>query len=282
VTYSFVDEVLQAKLVPDSPAICLQNPISDDMKAMRTTLFPGLLQTISYNQKRQQNRIRIFESGLVFNRQDSETLQTPMIGGAIVGDVNPQNWAGDNRAADFFDLKGDVETLLEMSHVLDKVRFEAREYPMLHPGQSAAIVKDGRTVGVMGQLHPSLLKPTGVSGKVYVFELRLDAISKAQVPQAKPVSKFPEVQRDLAFVVTEDLPMRALLDAIHLVKSDLLKGIEVFDIYRGQGVDDGYKSVALTLKIQHQERTLQDEEVDTLVAQVIEMAKENVQAELRQ
>jgi phenylalanyl-tRNA synthetase beta chain len=282
VTYSFVDEVLQAKLVPDSPAICLQNPISDDMKAMRTTLFPGLLQTISYNQKRQQNRIRIFESGLVFNRQDGETLQTPMIGGAIVGDVNPQNWAGDNRAADFFDLKGDVETLLEMSHVLDKVRFEAREYPMLHPGQSAAIVKDGRTVGVMGQLHPSLLKPTGVSGKVYVFELRLDAISKAQVPQAKPVSKFPEVQRDLAFVVTEDLPMRALLDAIHLVKSDLLKGIEVFDIYRGQGVDDGYKSVALTLKIQHQERTLQDEEVDTLVSQVIEMAKENAQAELRQ
>jgi phenylalanyl-tRNA synthetase beta chain len=131
-------------------------------------------------------------------------------------------------------------------------------------------------------LHPSLLKPTGVSGKVYVFELRLDAISKAQVPQAKPVSKFPEVQRDLAFVVTEDLPMRALLDAIHLVKSDLLKGIEVFDIYRGQGVDDGYKSVALTLKIQHQERTLQDEEVDTLVSQVIEMAKENAQAELRQ
>lgn len=282
VTYSFVEEDLQAKLVPDSPAICLKNPISDDMKAMRTTLFPGLLQTVSYNQKRQQSRIRIFESGLVFNIQDGETLQTPMIGGAIVGDLHPQNWAGDNRAADFFDLKGDVETLLEMSHVLGQVRFEAREYPMLHPGQSAAIVKDGRTVGVMGQLHPSLVKTTGVSGKVYVFELRLDAISKAQVPQAKPISKFPEVQRDLAFVVSESLPMHDLLDAIQQVESDILQGVEVFDIYRGQAVGEGRKSVALALKIQHQERTLQDEEVDALVSQVIDMAKEKVQAELRQ
>lgn len=281
VTYSFVEENFQKALTPELPYICLRNPISDDMKAMRTTLFPGLLQTVSYNQKRQQPRVRIFETGLVFTQLDGETQQTPVIGGAIVGDVKPASWSGENRASDFFDLKGHVETLLAMSHVREQVRFEPHQYNVFHPGQSAAIVKDGRTVGMMGQLHPSLMKQAGVNGKVYLFEMRLDTITKMDIPAAKPISKFPEVQRDLAFVVDESLPVQQLLDVIHAVKTDLLQSIEVFDIYRGQGVEEHQKSIALTLKLQHQDRTLQDEEVDALVNEIIAKAEADISAQLR-
>nr|Q31F19.1 RecName: Full=Phenylalanine--tRNA ligase beta subunit; AltName: Full=Phenylalanyl-tRNA synthetase beta subunit; Short=PheRS [Hydrogenovibrio crunogenus XCL-2] len=281
VTYSFVEETLQQKMMPSIPYLCLQNPISDDMKAMRTTLFPGLLQTISYNQKRQQNRIRIFESGLVFTRYNEETQQTPVIGGAIVGDLNPANWSGENRPVDFYDLKGDVETLLAMSHVQDKVRFEPTEFAIFHPGQSAALILNGQTVGLMGQLHPGLVKSAGVSGKVYLFQMDLATIMETKVPAAKPISKFPEVQRDLAFVVDAELPVQKLLDAIDHVQSDILKAVEIFDIYQGEGIEETQKSIALTLKIQHQDRTLQDEEVDQLIEQVILKAKEQVNAELR-
>ncbi len=178
VTYSFVEENFQKALTPELPYICLQNPISDDMKAMRTTLFPGLLQTVSYNQKRQQPRVRIFETGLVFTQMDGETQQTPVIGGAIVGDLHPANWSGENRAVDFFDLKGHVETLLAMSHVREQVRFEPASIQCIPSWSIGCDCKRWPYSWFHGQLHPSLTKQAGVNGKVYLFEMRLDTITK--------------------------------------------------------------------------------------------------------
>ena len=284
ITYSFVEEAKQKLLEPELPYVLLQNPISDDMKAMRTSLFSGLLQSVAYNQNRQQSRVRLFESGLVFYKNDSDptgATQIPMFGGVIVGNVSASGWDEEERLVDFFDLKGDVETLIRMSHQLANIRFEPCEHPSLHPGQSAAIVKDGKEVGMMGQLHPSLVKPMGVSGKVYLFQIRQDALMTMQVPVAQAVSKFPEVQRDLAFVVDESIAVQALIDSIVAVKSDILNAVELFDIYRGQGVENTQKSIALTLKIQHQDRTLQDEEVDALISEVLASAKQAVNAELR-
>ncbi len=282
VTYSFVEEKVQEKLVPELPFVVLKNPISDDMKAMRTTLFLGLLSTISYNQNRQQNRIKIFESGLTFIKLDGDLKQLPVIGGAVVGSKCPANWAvEEDRNMDFFDLKGDVETLLSMSHIKGKVRFEAHEYAIFHPGQSAAITLNGRTIGFMGQLHPSHTKMVGVSGKVFLFEIRLDALSKMTVPTADKLSKFPEVQRDLAFVVEESLPVQDLLDAVKEVESDILQSVELFDVYRGEGVENNQKSIALNLRIQHIDRTLQDEEVEAVVLEVIKLAEQKVSACLR-
>jgi len=284
VTYSFVEEDKQKLIAPDLPYVLLKNPISDDMKAMRTTLFPGLLQSIAYNQNRQQPRVRLFESGLVFYKNDTDptgATQIPMFAGAIVGSVADSGWDENERKADFFDLKGDVETLLRMSHQLGKIRFEACNHPALHPGQSAALMKDGKEVGVMGKLHPKLVKPMGVSGDVYLFQIRQDAIMTMDVPAAKAISKFPEVQRDLAFVVDEVTPVQSLLDSVMQVNSDILQSVDLFDIYRGQGIEADQKSVAITLKIQHQDRTLQDEEVDSLVEQVLASAKQAVNAVLR-
>ena len=281
ITYSFVEETFQKKLIPDAEAVLLKNPISDDMKAMRTTLFPGLLQTVAYNQKRQQNRLKFFEMGLVFERQGEEIIQTPMIGGAMVGAVNGVNWTGEDRIVDFYDLKGDVERLLSLSHVKHRIRFESTQLSLMHPGQAAALYQGGRLVGYLGQLHPGLAKMSGVSGKVFLFQLALDVILTQQVPMAEAISKFPEVQRDLAFVVSENTPVQALLDALYRVENAWLKSIELFDVYRGQGIDEDQKSIALTLKLQHPERTLQDEEVEQLVQAYIAQAAEQVDATLR-
>jgi phenylalanyl-tRNA synthetase beta chain len=284
ITYSFVEEAKQKLLEPELPYVLLQNPISDDMKAMRTSLFPGLLQSVAYNQNRQQPRVRIFETGLVFYKNDSDptgATQVPMMGGVIAGQVAATGWDEQERPVDFFDLKGDVETLIRMSHQVANIRFEACNHPALHPGQSASILKGGKEVGVMGQLHPSLVKAMGVSGNIYLFQIRQDALMTMQVPAAQAVSKFPEVQRDLAFVVDENLSAQSLIDAVVSVKSDIFKAVDLFDIYRGQGVEPTQKSIALTLKIQHHERTLQDEEVESLVAEILKAAKKSVNAELR-
>ncbi|MCF6346177.1 MAG: phenylalanine--tRNA ligase subunit beta [Thiomicrorhabdus sp.] len=284
ITYSFVEESKQKLLEPTLPYVLLKNPISDDMKAMRTNLFSGLLQSVAYNQNRQQPRVRLFESGLVFYKNDSEptgATQVPMLGGVITGNAFASGWDAVERTVDFFDLKGDVETLIRMSHQQESIRFDVCEHPALHPGQSASIMKNGKEVGIMGQLHPSLVKPIGVSGKVYVFQICQDALMTMQVPAAKAISKFPEVQRDLAFLVNEGTAVQALVDSIMAVESDILKSVELFDIYRGEGVDASQKSIALTLKIQHQERTLQDEEVDALISEVLISAKQAVNAELR-
>lgn len=284
ITYSFVEESKQKLLEPKQPYVLLKNPISDDMKAMRTNLFSGLLQSVAYNQNRQQPRMRLFESGLVFYKNDSDptgATQIPMLGGVITGNKSASGWDGVERVVDFFDLKGDVETLIRMSHQVENIRFEACKHPALHPGQSASIMKNGEEVGIMGQLHPSLVKPIGVSGKVYLFQIHQDALMTMQVPAAKVISKFPEVQRDLAFLVDKDLAVQALIDSIVAVESDILKSVELFDIYRGDGVDASQKSIALTLKIQHQDRTLQDDEVDALISDVLASAKQAVNAELR-
>lgn len=284
VTYSFVAEDKQKTIAPDLPYVLLKNPISDDMKAMRTTLFPGLLQTMAYNQNRQQSRVRLFEAGLVFYKNDQDSTgatQIPMLGGAIVGSVTKAGWDADSRNVDFYDIKGDVETLFSMSHQLENIRFEKCNNPALHPGQSASITKDGQEIGIIGQLHPQVVKTMGVSGTVFMFQIRQDALMTMNVPMAQPISKFPETQRDLAFVVEETLPVQQLIDAVTSVKSDILQSVEVFDIYRGQGIEETQKSVAIALKIQHQERTLQDEEVESLVNNILLSAKDKVNAELR-
>ncbi|WP_319381337.1 phenylalanine--tRNA ligase subunit beta [Thiomicrorhabdus sp.] len=283
VTYSFVEENKQKCLAPDLPYVLVQNPISDDMKAMRTTLFPGLLQSVAYNQNRQQPRVRLFESGLVFYKNDQDSTgatQVPMIGGAVVGKVAASGWDEVERNVDFFDVKGDVETLLRMSHQIGKIRFEPCSHPALHPGKSASLVKNGKEVGIIGQLHPQWVKTMGVNGNVFLFQVRQDALMTMEVPCAQAISKFPEVQRDLAFVVENELSVQSLLDAV-MVESDILRSVDIFDIYRGQGLAENQKSVALTLKVQHQDRTLQDDEVDQLIAQVLESAKQKVNAVLR-
>ena len=284
ITYSFVDEAFQQKLMPYLPAISLKNPISDDMRAMRTSLFPGLLNTISYNQNRQQASMKLFESGLVFINQDNtidNLIQQPMLAGAMVGNLKTTNWAEENRVIDFYDLKAQVEAILEMSRLKDDVIFVPQSFSVYHPGQSAAIMLAGKQIGSLGQLHPALVKDANVSGKIFMFDLLQSAIAKTKLPVASKISKYPEVQRDLAFVVEQDLPVQKLIDVLQSGKTNILKSIEIFDVYQGEGLADNQKSIALSFKMQDTQKTLQDEEIDTLMLNLIELAKETISAELK-
>lgn len=281
ITYSFVEEPALQKLSPDMSYVVLQNPISEDMKVMRTSLFPGLLKTVSYNQNRQQNRIRLFETGLVFSQEATEILQVPVIGGVICGDVAPVGWNEAPRNVDFFDLKGDIENLLSMSHLQGQVRFESAQSTEFHPGQCAAITLNGQRIGLMGQLHPKWQKVFELNGAVFMFQLFMDSLLKMQVPAVSGISKFPEVQRDLAFLVERQVSVQTLVDTVKSVHSDILQAVQLFDVYQGQGVADTHKSIALSLKIQHTERTLQDSEVDALIQQIIEQARVSLGAQLR-
>lgn len=281
ITYSFVEESALQKLSPDIPYVLLKNPISEDMKAMRTSLFPGLLQSISYNQKRQQSRVRLFETGLIFSRETNQIQQTPVIGGAVCGDVAPFGWSENPSSVDFFDLKGDVENLLAMSHLHGQVRFKPTQSAEFHPGQCAAIMLADQPIGIMGQLHPQWQKSFGLNGAVFMFQIFMDSLLTMKVPTVTGVSKFPEVQRDLALLVEHSVSAQAIIDAVYQVNSELLKNVQVFDIYQGQGVAETHKSVALSMKIQHQDRTLQDEEVDALIQQIIDKTHAAVGAQLR-
>jgi len=281
ITYSFVDPALQSRLDPDSTPIPLSNPISTDMAVMRTSLWPGLVKAVAYNQNRQQVRVRLFESGLRFRREGEETRQTPVLAGVVAGTPHPEQWGEPQRPVDFYDLKADIEALLGLGGPGDAFAFSPARHPALHPGQSAAISRAGEHVGSMGALHPGLLHPLGLTGPVYLFELSLAAIEAGRLPHFQALSRFPAIRRDIAIIVDEQISAQAVRKCIGQVASDVLKKLELFDVYRGEGIDSGKKSLALGLTLQDASRTLTDEEVDGLVRRVVESLNQDLGGTLR-
>lgn len=269
ISYSFVAPEQQKALDPDGVAPALANPISSDMAVMRSSLWPGLVKALSHNLNRQQSRVRLFETGLVFRGELDTLEQTPMVGGLISGARLPEGWNGGRDKVDFFDLKGDVEALLALGGNLAAWRFDAAEHPALHPGQSARLLLNDEPVGWMGALHPATRAELGLKVEVFVFEIMLSAACAGRLPRFAPLSKYPEVRRDLAFVVEEGVHVQSLLDAIRAQAGEWLTDLRLFDVYQGQGVADGHKSLALGLTWQHPSRTLNDDEINQLVDAIV-------------
>jgi phenylalanyl-tRNA synthetase beta chain len=281
ITYSFVDPTLQARIEPAEEAIRLANPISADMAVMRTSLWPGLLQALLYNRNRQQERVWLFESGLRFRRRGGETVQEAVIAGVASGSALPAQWGVARRTLDFFDLKADVEALLSLTGGSGGFSFEPARHPALHPGQAAALRRGDVEVGLLGALHPGLLRTLDIQGPVYLFELRLAELQAGLLPRFEPVARFPAIRRDLALVLEEAVPAEAVNACIGQAAADMLKNLELFDVYRGEGVDPGRKSLALALTLQAADRTLQDAEVDALIDRVVDALKRQLGATLR-
>ena len=280
ITYSFVDEEIQKAVAPDDQFIRITNPISSELSVMRTTLWCGLLNAALYNTKRQQSRVRLFESGLRFLSKDNETIQQRMLSGLVLGGVFSEQWAEKSRKVDFFDLKGDLEALFHLTG--SNVQYVATNHPSLHPGQCAEIINaQGESIGLMGMLHPTLEKQLGFETPVFLFELDLELVFKKQIPQFEVLSKFPSVRRDMALIVEEKVTVSALTDCIHNCNEKIIKDVLIFDIYRGVGVDDGYKSVALSLILQDSTQTLTDSEIDAIFNKVLDALKNNINAKLR-
>ncbi|WGE91967.1 phenylalanine--tRNA ligase subunit beta [Actinobacillus genomosp. 1] len=284
VTYSFVDPKKQSLLHPNQEALILPNPISSEMSAMRLSLLTGLLDTIVYNQSRQQTRVRIFEGGLRFvpdATAESGIRQEFVFGAAIVGDKRPVHWENKGEAADFFDLKGDMERVLSLTSARHDLQFVAKQFPALHPGQSAAIMLDGKEIGFIGSVHPSIVQKLGIKGKPVVFEILGDAIANRPVPTAKEISKFPANNRDIAVVVDENVPAGDVLEACRRAGGSKLIAVNLFDVYRGVNLAAGKKSLAISLTVQDTEKTLEEEEISAVTQAVLAELAQRFQAYLR-
>lgn len=284
ITYSFVDPKIQQLLHPGEENLILPNPISTDMSAMRLSLWSGLLTTVVYNQNRQQSRVRIFESGLRFvpdTQADLGIRQDLMLAGAICGNRYEEHWDLARNTVDFYDLKGDLESVLALTGKLSDIEFRAQANPALHPGQSAAIYLAGECIGFIGVVHPELERKLDLNGRTVVFEVLWSKLADRVVPEAQDVSRFPANRRDIAVVVAENVPAADVLAECKKVGANQVVGVNLFDVYRGKGVADGYKSLAISLILQDTGRTLEEEEMAATVAKCVEALKERFQASLR-
>lgn len=281
ITYSFVSPELQARVEPRLEGLRLANPISADLSVMRLSLWPGLLQSARYNQARQQERVRIFETGLRFIPAPEGLRQEPGLGALVVGGVAPEQWGQPNRASDFFDLKADLEAILATSGAPGRFRFLPDEHPALHPGQSARIELDGRPVGLIGMVHPGLASALDLVGDAYLFELDLTALSPGVLPRFTPISRFPAIRRDLALVVDASVPFAAIESCVRSALPELLREVVLFDVYAGESIDSGRKSLALGLILQASSQTLTDEAVDQAVTRVLDRLASEFGARLR-
>ena len=285
ITYSFVDPKVQNALFPDEKGLVLPHPISSDMSVMRVSLWPGLLQAAAYNQKRQQTRVRLFETGLRFlPREDAPNgvAQEPVIGGLLVGRREVESWHGEDAQVDFFDAKGDVEALLALTAGHGVVSFQAAEHSALHPGMSAEILLDGKSIGYLGALHPQFTKLLGVNGRPFIFELDLKALSIRQLPAAKAISKYPANRRDIAITVKDVVPVGAILSYVENIGVNQLVGLNLFDVYKGKGIEPGFKSLALSLILQNADKTLEEAEIQEAVDTVVKGLESEFGAALRE
>lgn len=286
ITYSFIDPRWSQTFDPENQPIALANPISADLAVMRTSLLPGLAKALSHNQKRQQPRVRLFESGLRFIKQGEATLQEPMLAGLISGSRQLEAWTNKAEAVDFYDIKGDFEALIALGRKPDQWQFRPGNHPALHPGQSAEILHlsaDGhwQSAGWIGALHPQLMKTLDIRGNALVFEVKLSSVMSGKVQRFGSLSRFPEMRRDLALLVDESVAVGALLQEAQNQGGEWLQKVTLFDVYQGQGIPEGKKSLALGLTWQHPSRTLTDEEINTQVNQVVTAFSQGFAAELR-
>jgi phenylalanyl-tRNA synthetase beta chain len=281
ITYSFVDPKLQQIFDPQVEPVALANPISADMAVMRTSLLPGLVAAVQRNTNRQQPRVRLFETGLRFVPAASGLQQVNTLAMVVTGQRLAETWASAAEPTDFFDIKGDLESVLALTRQADAFGFAASERAALHPGQTACITYTGQPIGYVGALHPSVVAELGLNAPLYVVEIDLEPVLAAELPKFEELSKFPEVRRDLAVVVDKSVASAELMSNVLAIAGTYLTDLRLFDVYEGKGIDPKRKSLALGLTFRDHSRTLSDEVVNLAVDQVIDSLEKNYKAELR-
>ncbi|MES2405208.1 MAG: phenylalanine--tRNA ligase subunit beta [Pseudomonadota bacterium] len=283
ICYAFVDPRLLQSWQFDAGAIPLANPLSADLAVMRTSLLPGLAEALKRNRNRQQTRVRLFESGVVFERgeADAAPVETTMLAAIACGQAHAEQWGEPKRALDFFDIKGDLESLIALSGDPSAWSFDAAGIPAcLHPGRSARVLRDGVAVGVIGALHPALQRQLDVP-ETQVFEVRLDALRKRAIPLAYALPNFPSIRRDIAIEVEESVEWAQIARTIRSGLPTMVNEPVLFDCFRGPGLSQGRKSLAIGLILQDSSRTLTDQDADRSVAEVVKLLESEFGARLR-
>jgi phenylalanyl-tRNA synthetase beta chain len=276
ITFSFVEPQWEADLAGETNPIRLLNTIASPLSVMRSSLLGGLLANVRYNAARRLNRIRVFEVGRVFQR-DASVADSPLevagvrqpmrIAVAACGPAYEEQWGEPGRPIDLFDLKADVEALCAPRIP----RFEAAAHPAFHPGRSARVLLESRPVGWIGELHPQWQQKYELSQGVICFEVEAEGIQDCPMPAVTVPSRFPPVMRDIAVLVDTNISVQALLDAIDGEKPDIVQGVHLFDLYQGQSLVRGKKSLAFRVVMQDTERTLTDAEADSARDALVEL-----------
>ncbi|WP_286237442.1 phenylalanine--tRNA ligase subunit beta [Neptuniibacter halophilus] len=283
ITYSFIEAGLAKQFDDQYDAIALANPISAEMAVMRTTIWPGLVKALQYNQNRQQSRVRLFESGQRFlPTSGDEIVQENVVAGLLAGSRVPEGWQGGKDQVDFYDMKGDLESLLALGGAAEEFSFVAGQHVALHPGQTAQILRNGEAVGYVGALHPNLIKALGLNAPVYLFEINQAALCRGSLSSYAEISKFPESRRDLALIVDEKTAFDEIRKLVQKQAGEFIKQVTLFDVYQGQGIESGRKSLALGLTWQHPSRTLNDEEINNAIDAVVTALASEFGASLRE
>ena len=285
VTYSFVDPKVQQILYPEYPEIKLPNPISSEMSVMRLSLWSGLLDAILYNQNRQQTRARLFETGLRFIPDENcefGVRQELMLAGIVTGNLYEEHWQLPKKNVDFYDLKGDLESIFSLLGCGDQIQFKKSELPALHPGQSAAIYLNDELLGHLGVLHPEIEKKLSLNSKTLVFEINLAKISKKEVPVAQDLSKYPSNKRDIAIIVSNTIPAADIILECKKAGGEQLIKVTLFDVYQGENIKEDQKSIAISLILQDKSRTLEEENITNIVSKCVAALQNRFKALLRE
>jgi len=279
ITYSFIDPALADLLDPKAATVVVTNPMAQDMSSMRTTLLPGLLKTLITNASRQQTRVRLYELGRCF-RTAGELAQPILLGGVLWGARFPENWANAAATVDFFDLKGDVERIVEHSR-RTAVRYENADDRVLHPGQSATVWSGDVCLGRFGRLHPEIEHRLDVKGPVFVFEFDAEPILARTHPAYQPISRYPSVRRDISLIVGIEVAAAAVRRSVERALGDSLADFRLFDVYHGEGIDSDKKSLAIGLTLQDRSRTLTDTDINALMDAAVSALEKDLGARRR-
>jgi len=284
ITYSFVERKLDAAFAIGTEALALSNPISSELSVMRQSLWPGLIGVLKRNLSRQHHRVRLFESGIRFISEETEIKEENVLSGLACGTVLPEQWgdSDSSRPVDLFDIKADLQGLFALTGAGLEFNFVADTHPSLRPGRTARVNRDGINIGWVGELHPALIRNLGLATAPILFELALKPMVAAQLTAFTPVSRFPAVRRDIAVVIASDVPVHDLEQAARDAAGETLRDAVIFDIYAGQNIETGSKSVALGLILQETSRTLTETDVDEIMHAVIDRLSRDFNATIRE
>ncbi|MBZ2279160.1 phenylalanine--tRNA ligase subunit beta, partial [Buchnera aphidicola] len=284
ITYGFIDPKIHYTFFPKICPLVISNPISQEMSCMRFSLCPGLLKTVSYNKNRQINSMRFFEIGLCFKPDKYELLgvkQDIFLGAVVSGDFLSESWYSIKRKIDFYDLKGDLESILDQICGLHHIQFKKKCMFGFHPEQSAEIYFNNQSIGYIGAIDPRLEKKLDVSPETFVFEISLKNIKWVNTYDIQEISKFPSSRRDISILISQDVPVSDVIKTFQNIFMDKRVEINLFDVYPYQGVNSNYKSVGISIIFEDLQKTLIDNEINLMMDNCIGVLKKKFQAILR-